>query len=375
MIRRLALAFAALALAACTNQDVTGPGTVAIRAHASAAGAGGGVFIMSNDAGANAVLAFARAADGALTSAGSFATGGKGSGTGGATQGSLVLRGPWLLAANAGSNDVSVFRVSGTQLELTDRVASGGTAPFSIAAHGSLIYVLNTGGSGNISGFHLTDAGKLLPIPGSTQGLGGSATGPAQVSFRPGGSVLVVTEKATNQIATYTVADNGVASGPTLQPSAGITPFGFDFRGDGVAVVSEVGSGTGASTASSYRVQPNGSVTLATGAVPDFGTAACWAVLSVNGRFAYIVNAGSNSLSGYRVAPDGALSLLTPGGVTASTGAHPLDPATAGGGRFLYVMASVGQVISGFRVNADGSLTSIGNFPGVPTSAAGLAAR
>ncbi len=375
MIRRLAVAFAALALAACANRDVTGPEGAAIGPAASVDGSGAAVFVMSNDAGANAVLAFARAPDGTLTSAGSFATGGLGSGSGSSTQGSLVLHGPWLLATNPGSNDVSVFRVTGTGLTLRDRVASGGTAPFSVAVHGSLVYVLNTGGSGNISGFRLTAGGTLVPIPGSTRGLGGSATGPAQVAFGPGGRVLVVTEKAVSQIATYTVADDGVASGPTLHPSAGTTPFGFAFRGDGVAVVSEVGNGAGGSTASSYRVRPDGSVALASGALPDFGTAACWAVFSVNGRFAYIVNAGSNSLSGYRVAPDGTLSLLNANGVTATTAAHPLDPATAGGGRFLYVMASVGQVVSGFAVNPDGSLTSIGSFPGVPTSAAGLAAR
>lgn len=375
MIRRLALAFAALALAACASQDVTGPGAASIRPSASRDGGSGAVFVMSNDATANAVLAFARASDGTLTSAGSFATDGRGSGAGGGTQGSLVLAGSYLLAANAGSDDVSVFEVDGTKLRLTDRVASGGSTPFSIAAQGSLVYVLNTGGSGNIAGFRLTGSGRLIPIPNSTRGLGGSATGPAQVSFRPGGSVLMVTEKATNQIATYTVADNGRASGPVLHPSAGLTPFGFAFRGDGVAVVSEVGSGAGGSTASSYRVGRTGGVALVSGAVPDFQTAACWAVLSANGAFAYIVNAGTSAISGYSVATDGSLTLLTAGGLTASTAAHPIDSGLGGDGRFLYSLATVGRVISGFAVNADGSLTSIGNFPGVPASAAGLAAR
>ncbi len=375
MIRRLALVFAALALAACADQDPTGPAAGVLQARADAEQSGGAVYVMSNDAMANAVLTFARAADGTLTSAGSFPTGGAGSGSGGSTQGSLVLHGPWLLAANAGSNDVSVFRANGTRLTLTDRVASGGTMPFSIALHGALVYVLNTGGAGNITGFRLTDGGKLIAIPGSTRGLGGSATGPAQVAFRPDGTALMVTEKATNQIATYTVADDALASGPTLHASAGATPFGFDFRGDGVAVVSEVGSGAGGSTASSYHVGQNGSVALVSGAVPDFQTAACWSVFSGNGRFAYIVNAGTSTISGYSVGPDGALALLTPGGVTATTATHPIDSGLGGGGRFLYAVATVGQAISGFAVNPDGSLTSIGSFPGVPTSAAGLAAR
>ncbi len=374
MIRRLALVFAALALAACTK-DPTGTMPAGLEPRASAQQDGGAVFVMSNDATANSVLAFARAADGTLTSAGAFATGGKGNGSGGSTQGALVLQGPWLLATNPGSNDVSVFRVSGTQLTLTDRVASGGTMPFSIAAHGPIVYVLNTGGAGNITGFRLTDGGQLQPIAGSTRGLGGSATGPAQVSFRPDGAVLMVTEKAANQLATYTVDAAGLASGPTLHPSAGMTPFGFAFRNDGVAMVSEVGGGPGASSASSYQVRADGSVAVVSGAVPDFQTAACWAVLSGNGRFAYIVNAGTSSLSGYTLGPDGALTLLTPGGVTATTAKHPIDTAVSENGRFIYSLATGAQVISGFAMAADGSLTPIGNFPGIPSSAAGLVAR
>ena len=75
-----------------------------------------GVFVMTNDADANEVIAYERNRDGALGSPHRYLTGGRGSGGTVdplASQGSLTLSsdGNWLLAANAGSGSVSVFRV------------------------------------------------------------------------------------------------------------------------------------------------------------------------------------------------------------------------------------------------------------------------
>ena len=92
----------------------------------------GQVFTMSNSVSGNAVLAFTRSADGSLHPAGSYATGGTGTGGGLGNQGGLAFdeSGSWLLVVNAGSNEISAFRVQqGGSLELTDRIASGGTTP------------------------------------------------------------------------------------------------------------------------------------------------------------------------------------------------------------------------------------------------------
>src|SRR5712691_9295294 len=50
-------------------------------------------------------------------------------------------------------NEVSVFAVESDGLELTDRVSSGGEQPVSVTAFRGLVYVLNAGGAGNITGF------------------------------------------------------------------------------------------------------------------------------------------------------------------------------------------------------------------------------
>ena len=197
---------------------------------AHAQGAAGAVYTMDNSPNGNRVLVFARAADGTLTAAGSFETGGLGTGTGLGNQGALVLSSSerWLFAVNTGSDEISAFEVEPKGLSLVDRVPSGGRRPISLAVHDDLLYVLNAGGaagdSDNITGFRLDDDGHLTPIAGSTRPLSAASTGPAQIQFESEGRVLVVTEKATSRVDTYTVDEEGQATGLATFPSPGQTP-------------------------------------------------------------------------------------------------------------------------------------------------------
>ncbi len=178
---------------------------------ALAAGNGpGGVYAQTNDAAGNQVVAYSRAADGALTLLGRYDTGGLGtSRTRLSSQGSVELskNHRWLYVTNVGSNEISVFSVRRHGLTLVDKVASGGVMPNSVTVDGSLLYVLNNGGTGagNITGFRIGHGSELTQLPGSTRPLSGLATDPAQVSFTPDGHSLIVTEKATNLIDTYSV--------------------------------------------------------------------------------------------------------------------------------------------------------------------------
>ena len=67
---------------------------------------------------------------------------------------------------------------------LVNRVPSGGTTPNSVTIHHGVAYVLNAGGTGNISGFRLGRHG-LVPLSGATQPLSSAAAGAVQVSFTP----------------------------------------------------------------------------------------------------------------------------------------------------------------------------------------------
>ena len=194
------------------------------------------------NASANAVQAYAQAADGTLTPGASYLTGGAGSGAAGlGSEGALALDRGWLLAVNAGSNDVSAFRVRGSQLVLVNRVPSGGTTPNSVTLDHGIAYVLNSGGTGNITGFRLGRHG-LVPIPGATQPLSSATAGAVQVSFTPRGDQLVVSEKGANVIDTYPVDRWGRAGAGTAHASAGAAPFGFAFGKHDSLLVTEAGA-------------------------------------------------------------------------------------------------------------------------------------
>ena len=232
----------------------------------------GAVYAMTNALDGNEIVAFDRHTDGRLTLNNRFATGGLGGFAGDpvdalGSQNSLILSegNRWLIAVNAGSNEISVFRVLMSGLQLVDKVGSGGEFPVSLALDGDLLYVLNSGGDGNITGFTLTNQGHLEPLVDSTRTLnaGGSnpplfVESPAQVGFDPSGEWLVVTLKELNRIDVFAVNDNGLPSQTPIQSMAnGTTPFSFTFDGRGRPLVVEAfGQGNvgdpGAGAVSSY---------------------------------------------------------------------------------------------------------------------------
>src|SRR5215217_882667 len=157
------------------------PGELMATHDSSAAAA---VYVQTNDAAGNEVLAFERGADGTLAPLGRFPTGGRGTGEPHLpSQGSVALTedGRWLLAVNAGSDDASLFAVQDHRLRLVDCLPSGGATPTSVAVKGDLVYVLNNGTS-SIAGFRI-DGDRLVALDGSARPLSAADADPAQVAF------------------------------------------------------------------------------------------------------------------------------------------------------------------------------------------------
>ena len=346
-----------------------------------AAQGSGNVYVMTNQATGNSIMVFQRDSSGALTYLATYASGGNGAGTGGdplGSQNSLVLAPDQqlLLAVNAGSNSVSVFAVFGHQLKLLDTASSGGVMPVSVAVRRQFVYVVNAGGTPNIAGFEVNaSSGHLTPIPGSTQNLpGGAASSPAQISFRPDGGSLFVTEKGDNLVDVFPLVQ-GVAQAGTAFASSGTGPFGFAFGRNDIAVVSNsAGGADGAASAASYAIGPGGMLRRISPAIGDTQTAACWLVVTGNGQYAYTTNTASGTISSYTVAPNGDLALLnsvaaTPGDVT------PIDMALSSDSRYLYVRDAGNGAISTYSIGSDGSLTSITGAWGIPDTAQGIAAQ
>jgi len=345
----------------------------------------GAVYTMTNATNANKVLVYNRDAQGRLGAPQRYDTGGKGTGTSLGNQNALVLdqANRCLYAVNAGSNQISSFLVKADGLLLADKINSGGSRPVSVSVNRNLLYVLNAGGtvgnSDNISGFIVDKNCKMLPLADSTRPLSAANTAPAQVQFTPDGQQLIVTEKSTNKISTYSVLPSGRVTGPRVFVSAGTTPFGFAFGKRDQLLVSEAAAGAAnGGTVSSYLVKPNGDLQLITSSLATTETATCWVVVSNDGRFAYVTNTGSESISGLRVSFGGNLSLLTAGGRTGLTGSGttPIDLSLSNDGLNLYSLDNTRGTVAVFRVNlVTGQLVKLQTIAGLPAGANGIAAR
>jgi 6-phosphogluconolactonase len=330
----------------------------------------GHVYTQTNAAGGNAVVAFERAADGQLAPDQTVPTGGLGTSAGLGDQASLAITADerHLLVVNAGSDNVSLFDIDDDGLELAD-VQAVGDRPVSVAVHENLVYVLNQGAD-TIQAVRITDEDTLVNVPQSTRPLSTTNADAAQVAFSPDGRLLAVTEKDTQTIDTYVVRPNGRADGPRAQPSSGATPFGFQFGPDSRLFVSEAPG----SAASSYDVDRAGTISAISASVPNNQAAACWLVVTSDGRFAYTANAGTATVSQYAIAPDGALTLVGDGAAGA-TDPGPVDLDVSDGDGFLYVLNSRSGSISAFSINpANGSLTPLTGVSGLATGWAGLVA-
>jgi 6-phosphogluconolactonase len=337
----------------------------------------GAVYVQTNDAAENEIVAYCRSGEGALRPLGRYSTGGRGNGMPHLpSQSSVVLSGDgrWLLVTNAGSDDVSLFAVESDGLRLAARAASGGSGPTSVAIHDGLVYILNNGSAG-ISGFRVAN-GKLVTLEGSSRPLSAPDADGAQVSFSRDGRTLVVTERGTNSISSYAVDERGYADGPATIASTGATPYGFDFTTRGAVVVTEAfGGEIGKAAASSYSLTAPGRLAPVSGSVGDTRSEVCWAAATQDGRFVYVTNFGDGTISSYSVAGDGSLTLLEPVAASTRLGEPGIrDEALTADGSYLYAIDADAQRVHGWKVGDDGRLQSVGSFEGVPVTVAGLAA-
>lgn len=373
-----AAALALSALSACTDAPTVAPLAAGPSSRSAAPSAAvGGVFVSTNSASGNAVVAFARAADGTLTQHGSFPTGANGAGGTVdplASQGAVVLSGDArrLYVVNAGSNSITTFAVAGADLVSLGTVPSAGTRPVSLAVSGRRLFALNAT-SNSIAEFALDQNGVPASSPVATADLATPASGAATIGVSPGGRHVVVTERDANAIDVFTVAPDGALSAPVTTQSSGNVPFGFGFTPRGQLVVSEVGAAGSNGSTSSYSFLSDGSLNVISPSLSTQQRATCWLVVSTNGRFAFTINSASASISTYAVGADGSLRILDADGRTgvATVNSAPIDAGLSVDGRFLFALEGRSGAIGTFAVSPDGRLTPLPDTPGL-TPASGL---
>lgn len=369
LLRALLLALTALCAAAAS-------------AVASASPVVGHVYVDDNTARVNTIAAFDRHADGALTPmpGSPFVAGGAGTGTGLASQGALQVSpdGRYLLAVDAGSDQLSVLRIDHRgALERVPGgiIASGGSEPVSIAIHGRLVYVANAAAGGaNYSGFRLSRHGHLHPIRRSTYVLPDGSQ-PGDVLFNGTGSALVGTRVNSSQIDSFKVGRGGRLTPAPGSPFAaqGPGPFGSEFRPTNPSqlFVSNAHGGPGAGTVSAFRVAADASLSsIGQSPFADLQTAPCWVEISHDGRYLFTVNTASATISRYRISARGSLALIGSTPLRGQAGLAPTDARLSPDGTSLWVVEQGTDDVSGFAV-LRGKLTEFSSSPtALPAGAA-----
>jgi len=332
----------------------------------------GYVYVNDNTAGTNTIAGFARQADGSLTPlAGSpFPAGGAGTGAGIGSQGALqqTSDGRYLLAADAGSNEISVLQIQpgGGLILVGSPVSSDGTEPVSIAVHQNLVYVANAGSTSNFTGFTINSAGLLQPLAGSTFTLA-SGSLPGDVLFNGNGALLAGTLVDTSQIDTFTVGSDGLLTPAPASPLAAQAtgPFGSEFRptNPNQLFVSNAHAGANLGTVSAFSAAANGDLTpIGSSPFADLQTAPCWVEITHDGRYLFAVNTAVPSISRYAITWDGSLRLLGSTVFNYPTGLGPEDARLSPDGRTLYVVDTAANKVSGFAVHR-GNLTELTSSP------------
>ena len=366
----VALALAGLAV-------VTGSVPSAQTAHAAAADEIGYAYVNDNTSGTNTVAGFLRHADGSLTplSGSPFAVGGAGTGTITGSQGALQLsgNGRYLLAVDAGSNQISVLQI-GVFGQLSpvqgSPFRSGGVKPVSLAVHDHLVYVANNGTTGgkntNYTGFRLHDEGSLTPLAGSTFALP-DGSGPGDILFNADGTRLVGTRVNTSLIDSFVVGHDGRLTPAPRSPfsAQSVGPFGSSFRptNPDQLFVSNAHAGTNNGTVSAYSDTQNGTlVSVANSPFADLQTAPCWVAITPSGRYLFAVNTASATISRFDIAIDGTLALLGSTPMNRGTALGPFDIRIDWTGHYAYVVDSATATVSEFLVHG-GTLTELTSSP------------
>ncbi len=319
------------------------------------------VISSTNDSIQNEIVGYRRNSNGKLDSLFTLSTFGKGINGPLRSQNSMLWtkEGKFLLVCNAGSNDVSVFKIDGENVTFLNKYSSGGQTPVSITQYKDFIYVLNSGHHGILSGFKITQDGTLNPIPGINIEVDTMVSGPAQASFTCDGSGIIITCRSSNKIIGFQMSKDGIPVGKTSISSNTEVPYGFDLDEDGKIFVTEAKQ----SGISVYQWKNGKELEKLFDLSKDLHTAACWIKLTKDRKYAFVADADPKNIAGFQIAKTGQCTLIKSDGKSSSTENTPTE-LTIVDDQFLYVSSIRNSAIEVYQIDGSGNLIKIQKLDG-----------
>lgn len=381
----------------------------------------GSVYVMSNNLTKNTIIAYGRLANGSHVLIGEFETGGQGGDFDDEDDGidplfsafSVILtpNNRFLLAVNAGSSSITVFRVkSDFTLRRTFIQKVNGTGPNSLTFCNGLVYVsvIDSDGlfsslveaKGGLEGFRLTCRGRLRRIQGSARDLPGR---PSAVRLSPDAKFLVASflfagfggasPPLNDELLIFRVFKGGRLSRMPITSVSSTeanntegrnlpTALGFEIvkaNRTQYVVVAEaraVGPNGGKGDAQTSSVSiwklsklgqliPSQLNILVGSSVTQGQRASCWIRFSEDREFFWTANTVSNSLSAFSFI-DGQAALVEE---QASNATFPTDLWSSSDGKFVYALSLGFFGVYEVESNGTGSgLTLIQSPSNIPES-------
>jgi 6-phosphogluconolactonase (cycloisomerase 2 family) len=298
----------------------------------------------------NSVISFEIGQDGILRQAYTIGTQGQGSGYGLNTlnsQGALTIseNKQWIIATNAKSNEISIFKITQSGLTFASKSTSYGQYPVSLTAHNDMVFVLNKQGSiPNIIGFSIDKQGNLIAV-GSTLRYLPPLANYSQVGISPNGKWLVICAESISTLFIYNIHNNNIADAPRVLPLASTRPSAFVFDKNNNLLITE----TANNTVSSYRLSDE-NIDVITPSMPTGHRTPRWIVYANN--YAYVTNTGDGSVSTLAVSNNGQLSTIQNiylGNITEIT--------VSSDGKYLYALSPQTQRVLSCQIGENGTLT------------------
>ena len=281
--------------------------------------------------------------------------------------------GNFLFASNTGSNDVSVFSInagSGTlSLVAGSPFATGGSGGVGISLSstpdGRFLMAAN-GGSNNLTVFSIASSGALTPIEGSPFP---ALSFPEGIKVSPDGKFLAVAEPFSNQVEMFSIASTGSLTSLGAFPGGSVGELaGVDIN----CAISLLYGGEyniGETVVDGYSIASSGTLTPVPGSpfIPGVGFDSRVVLLSPDDKTLFVSNGSgtfSNTITVFSAASNGSLSLVAGSPFPMNPGASsPLGTATSQDGSLLYVASFFSHSISVFSVASNGALTEVAGSP------------
>lgn len=339
-------------------------------------------FVYTNNDidGPNTVSGFSVSADGQLTDifGSPFLTGGIGFGGFLFASNRITMHtdGNFVYASNAVSNDVSVFKINKQTGVLTlvegSPFAIDGTSDGAIALgvtpDGRFLMAANFG-SNNITVFRIAKNGRLTQIKGSPFT---TNSGPDGIRVSPNGKFLAVAEPNANQIEMFkinrrngSITSLGVTPGQISVPGGGLA--GVDIDSSNRLLYGGVANAVG-TIVDGYLISRHGELSAIPGAPFEVGLGTQNSNVVLIGylcgreKILFVSNQYSKTVTVFKVARNGRLTLVPGAPFAMNAGFRPSGMAARWDGKLLYV-ANLSNAISVFRVKKSGSLKEVSGSP------------